>query len=174
MSISIHVSPIWLKSDSPLLICGAMCDLKKPQNGSHASDPIYHPLKMALTRIWKCYWRNRLAWYEQSDWPKNVITVFIISFIIHAYSWQKVTRSWPVMGFIQISHTSRHISKEEQVIDLILIRLISLHSNGLQEIFVHWPGFWMSMLMLWSFLIRFYFINICLTTGILVIKRRPQ
>jgi hypothetical protein len=80
--------------------------------------------------------------------------------------WQKVTRSLPVMGFLQISHTSWHISKEEQVIDLILIRLISLHSNGLQEIFVHWPGFRMSMLMLWSFLIRFYFINICLTTGI--------
>ena len=98
----------------------------------------------------------------------------IYHIIIHAYSWQKVTRSWPVMGFIQISHTSRHISKEEQVIDLILIRLISLHSNGLQEIFVHWPGFWISMLILWSLLIRFYFINICLTTGILVIKRRPQ
>ena len=40
---------------SPLLVYCAKGDLKKPHYGSHAIDPIFHPMKMVITRIWKCY-----------------------------------------------------------------------------------------------------------------------
>jgi hypothetical protein len=40
---------------SPLLVYCAKGDLKKPHYGLHAIDPIFHPMKMVITRIWKCY-----------------------------------------------------------------------------------------------------------------------
>lgn len=41
-----------LKSDIslPSLICRGVGDLRKPHCGSHASDPIYNPMKIAIVR----------------------------------------------------------------------------------------------------------------------------
>jgi hypothetical protein len=46
-----------LKSDIslPSLICRGVGDLSKPHCGSHASDPIYNPMQIAIVRPWQYY-----------------------------------------------------------------------------------------------------------------------
>jgi len=48
-------------------------DLKKPHQWSHAVDTMNHPMKIAIARLWS---------FKQSDWPKKVNAVFIISLYI--------------------------------------------------------------------------------------------
>jgi len=38
-----------------ILIYRGVKYLRKPQYGSHARDPMYHPMKMVIARLWKCY-----------------------------------------------------------------------------------------------------------------------
>ena len=40
---------------SPLLICYRVKDLRKSHYRSHMSDPMYHPMKMVIVRLIKCY-----------------------------------------------------------------------------------------------------------------------
>jgi len=68
---------------------------------------------------------NCFAYYEQFDWPNNVITRFIILLYIHDIR----LFAWYPWQFPQISQ--RHISKGEQVGDVILIRLWDEWSKNL-------------------------------------------
>jgi len=41
-----------------------MGDMRKPDYGSHASDPIYHPMKIAIVSVTKVFyilWATRFA-----------------------------------------------------------------------------------------------------------------
>ena len=49
-----NLNKIWSLTSSPLLIYHGVRDLRKSHYGSHASDPMYHPMKMAIARLWKC------------------------------------------------------------------------------------------------------------------------
>jgi hypothetical protein len=69
--------------------------------GSHASDPMLQPMKMAVI---KCVFS-----YEQSYWSKNAM--MCIYHIIN-YSWHKVTRTWHRTCVIHISHAATYKSRE--------------------------------------------------------------
>ena len=78
-------NPIKIKSltCSYWLIRRCMRDLRKPHYRSCVTDLMYHPMKMAIAKIWKIL-LIFFPCYEQSDWLKKVITVFIILSYIHA------------------------------------------------------------------------------------------
>jgi hypothetical protein len=49
-----------------------------------------------IQRKWWLFLLNHFACHEQSDWPKLIITIFIVALYIHSL---KVTHVWPVIGF---------------------------------------------------------------------------
>jgi hypothetical protein len=67
---------------SPLLVYCAKGDLKKPHYGSHVIDPIFHPMKMVITRIWVFPLTDMCHWYEETT--LHVMCNEIISWIYNA------------------------------------------------------------------------------------------
>ena len=74
---------------------------RKPHYESHVSDPMYHPMKMAIARLWKCC-------YTALHATSNPIGHYRI-FRIIIYSWHKVTLMWPVMGFPKIYNAATSV-----------------------------------------------------------------
>lgn len=112
---------------SPLQICYDVVDLMKPHYGSYTSNPMYHPMKMGIARLWKCFKTALHATSSSIDWKDNRIYHIIIN------SRHKVTHMRPVLWFLRIFY-SRHASKGKQVGGLILIRLVKYvlwrHDSG--------------------------------------------
>ena len=65
-----------------------MRDMRKPHYESHASDPMYQPMKKAITRLWKCYYAAFNLQASQSDEKGHTYIYHII-----IYSWHKITYS---------------------------------------------------------------------------------
>ena len=87
---------IWLKSDVSLSPFYIVKDSRIPNYRSHASDPMYHPMKMVI-----CETMNMLlicfACYEQFNWLKKIRKVFIVSYIhdIRSFACDKVSHTAP-------------------------------------------------------------------------------
>ena len=96
---------IWLQSNlsvAPLYWYVVALEVwRKPHYESHVSDPMYHPMKMAIARLWKCC-------YTALHATSNPIGHYRI-FRIIIYSWHKVTLMWPVMGFPKIYNAATSV-----------------------------------------------------------------
>lgn len=82
---------------SPLLMRRGVGYLSKPHMAHMQVTPQCVPSNESAIK--------RIAYYKQSDWPKKVITAFIISLCIHDVRSHACD---PSIGFPQISHTATY------------------------------------------------------------------
>ena len=86
---------------------------------SHASDPYLPSNETGDCEIMKML-LNCFASYEQSDWPKKAITVFIITLNIHDAMSLTRDHYWGILKY----PIAWHIIKGEQVNNLMIIWLL--------------------------------------------------